>query len=189
MCDFTAAQALVAICPAIGGNQQSILSLQNDGGSTDDTIGIFLNLDERVSCRGIAKTWHYCFHIPSNSTYPNLQAEFGVYRRHGNRLNRVANSKIIVVVSAENPSPACSSKNVLPLFSVSEGDVIGACIPRNVSSTFGGLDILGYSSGQQLYRPSDAGICDAFADRVATSDFFPTGPGIALQLYLEIGKP
>ena len=162
--------------------------MPNDDGNSDDTIGIFLNRDEPVTCQGTAKTWYYCFHIPSNNIYPNLQAEFGVYRRQGDRYNRVANSRIIVVVSAVNPSPACFSANVIQPFTVFDGDVIGACIPRSLFSSHGELDILAYSSGQQVYRPNDAGLCGSIADSVDIADFVPIG-GKALQLHLEMGKP
>jgi hypothetical protein len=188
---YTAAQELVAICPTFGSNQQSITSLQDDDENTEDTTGLFLNLNERATCQGTAKTWHYCFHIPSDNIYQNLRAEFGVYRRQGGRFNRITDSRIITAVSALNPSPACFSANVVQPYTVIEGDVIGACIPRGdlTGTTFGPLDLLGFSTGQQLYRSSDAGVCDLVASSVDITDFIPTGPGIALQLYLEMGKP
>ena len=133
--------------------------------------------------------WHYCFHIPSDNIYPNLRAEFGVYRQQGNSYFRVPNSREIVVQSAGTQSPShCVSFEVSQPFTVLAGDVIGACIPRTPFIMFGGLDILAFSAGRQLYQPSDAGICGLVADTVDTGDFIPTGTGLALQLHLVIGK-
>ena len=186
---YTAAQELVAICPTFGSNQQSITSLQDYDGNTEDTTGLFLNLNGRATCQGTAKTWHYCFHIPSDNTDPQLRAEFGVYRRFANRYYRVTDSTTIVIISADNPSPNCFSLNVLLQFTVLERDVIGACIPRRVPGISSGLDLLAFSTGQQLHQPPNTDLCGTFADSVRTKDFILTGAGIALQLYLEIGKP
>ena len=186
---YTVAQELVAICPTFGSNQQSITSLQDDDENTEDTTGLFLNLNERATCQGTAKTWHYCFHIPSDNIDPQLRAEFGVYRKHANHYDCVPDSRRIVIVPAENPSPSCFSLNVLLPFTVLEGDVIGACILRRVPGISSGLDLLASSTGQQLYRSPDTDLCGSSTDKVQTNDFISTGAGIALQLYLEIGKP
>ena len=162
--------------------------MQDDDGNTD-TTGLFLNLNERATCQGTAKTWHYCFHIPSDNTDPQLRAEFGVYRQQSDRYDRVTDSRRIIIVPADNPSPSCFSLNVLLPFTVLEGDVIGACILRRVPGISSGLDLLAFSTGQQLYRPPNTRLCGTFADSVHIDDFILTGAGIALQLYLEIGKP
>ena len=164
-------------------------SLQDDDENTEDTTGLFLNLNDRATCQGTAKIWHYCFHIPSDNIDPQLRAEFGVYRRQSDRYDRVTDSRRIIIVSAENPSPSCFSLNVLLPFTVLEEDVIGACILRRVPGVSSGLDLLASSNGQQLHQPPNTDLCGTFADSVLIDDFIPTGAGIALQLYLEIGKP
>ena len=181
--------AAAITCP-IGGVSgfQPTSNLPNDDGSTDETIGIFLNLDQPATCEGVARAWYYCFHIPSNNIYQNLQAEFSVYRQQGASYIRVPNSRVILVQSAVTLSPSdCVSSDVLQPFTVLAGDVIGACIPRSLSSARGGLDILAFSAEQQLYQPSDAGVCGPVASTVDTGDFVPR-TGLALQLHLVIGK-